>query len=447
MALVFGAATSDRCDIGSAAALDDMTTGTAWLWTRITTLTTPRCFFGKNAQLACNIANPSALNIRFIRATSGTNIIYTTSDNPLATNQWLFIAASWDFNASSGRAKIYTGTLTDLATERTYGTAQDGSGTLQSDAAAPFHWGNSGVAPTPALALPGSIARCGLANRVLTLEEIRQLQRGPRPVAGLLGAWELGFDGTGTQLDRGGGGFNGTVTGATLGDHVPLRRWRRGGSRVSYATATTYSVTLSGSLTPAGSVVRRTTKLLAGAATPSGALASLKVIIRAMSGALTPAGALVRQVTKRLTAGATPAGALLKATAKSFAGSVTPTGTLTSLKVIIRTMGGSLTPTGGIVRLATKALGGALTPAATLVRQARRAFAGALTPAGALRKTATRRLAGALTPVGALLTTVISVGSIVLMRLVAGRVVRPLVSAGARVVARFRGTPDVGPEA
>jgi hypothetical protein len=47
----------------------------------------------------------------------------------------------------------------------------------------------------------------------------------PRPIAGCVGFWHLGANGVGTQPDWSGNANAGTVTGATVSDHVPLGPW------------------------------------------------------------------------------------------------------------------------------------------------------------------------------------------------------------------------------
>ena len=59
-------------------------------------------------------------------------------------------------------------------------------------------------------------------NTDLALAEIQRQQFRPHPLASTLVFCMLGYAGTGTQPDWSGNGNNGTVTGATVADHVPL---------------------------------------------------------------------------------------------------------------------------------------------------------------------------------------------------------------------------------
>jgi len=59
-------------------------------------------------------------------------------------------------------------------------------------------------------------------DRALSLGEIRSLQFHPRVLSGCVLYSHYGFNGTGTQPDWSGKGNSGTVTGATVSNHVPL---------------------------------------------------------------------------------------------------------------------------------------------------------------------------------------------------------------------------------
>lgn len=96
---------------------------------------------------------------------------------------------------------------------------------------------------------------------------------------------------------------------------------------IVYVTGTNYDQSVSGSITPAGTLIKKALKSLAGAATPAGAL--VKRTFKLFSGAITPAGALSKLILKgAFTGGLTPAGALVKNILKSLGGVITPIGSL-----------------------------------------------------------------------------------------------------------------------
>lgn len=168
------------------------------------------------------------------------------------------------------------------------------------------------------------------------------------------------------------------------------------------AAARTVLASMSGSLTPAGALIKRTAlsasavlaaasaltrqaaHILAGALTPSGALASVRTFLQTVSGALTPSGALTRRTGKLLSGALTGAGALTRRAAKAFVGTLAPSGALTTIRAVLLSIGGALTPAGAVARQTAKTLSGALTPAGGLVKQIAQALSGALTSVGAL---------------------------------------------------------------
>jgi hypothetical protein len=183
---------------------------------------------------------------------------------------------------------------------------------------------------------------------------------------------------------------------------------------------TTFTQTLSGSITPAGALVKQTAKRvtgtitpagalvkavskpLAGSITPAGAITNLRLKLLALSGSITPAGALVKAVTKPLAGSITPAGALRKAVSKNLAGSITPSGTIANVRAKLLALSGSIAPAGALRLQTAKALSGALSPSGALSKATSKRVTGTITPAGAVAKSTAKALAGAITPAGGL---------------------------------------------
>jgi hypothetical protein len=182
------------------------------------------------------------------------------------------------------------------------------------------------------------------------------------------------------------------------------------------AAGTTYTISLDGSVTPTGSLVRQVGKALAGSVTATGSLlrqtqkalagsitaagALAKQLARTLAGSVTPTGALTRQIGKALASSTTAAGAIVKQVGKALGGSVTATGALA--KLLARTLAGSVAASGSLVRQVGKALDGSVTAAGGIVRQVGKACAGTITAAGALVKETRKTLAGSVTAAGAL---------------------------------------------
>lgn len=97
---------------------------------------------------------------------------------------------------------------------------------------------------------------------------------------------------------------------------------------------------------------------LGGTVTPTGTL--VKRVIRTLAGATTPTGAVTRQPGKRVAGSITPAAALVRSPQKTLGGVVAPTGAVA--KRIGRALGGGISPTGGLLKLLSRALGGHITP-------------------------------------------------------------------------------------
>jgi hypothetical protein len=158
-----------------------------------------------------------------------------------------------------------------------------------------------------------------------------------------------------TATKHGIGGANGTPT---------AERWE---DFSAVATATTYTQSVGGTLTPSGTLVRKPLIVKGGTLNTFGILAR-KII-------LAPKG-----------------------------GTLTPSGTLTAARVTLKVIGGTLGLSGALVTRLGRAVGGTLTPSGTVVRQVRRSLIALLTPVGTLSPThlAFKVLSGALGLVGTL---------------------------------------------
>src|ERR671930_1245363 len=232
MALTFGAATTDRVQIAAATSIDDRDPFTYALWLYPTTLTAQRRIFQKGVNgtggYQLMYVNSSSGDVLFQVRRGGLNgptqTNYITATGVLATNAWHFIAVSYS-SAASPTTHIYKGTLTAAAAEVSYVTNTDGSGTPVDAQGAnePLAIGNRGANITTAF--QGRIAWFGMWNVALSAGEIAQLQFNPHVISGDVVNMRLGFHETGTepsQPDWSGNANAGSVTGATVGDHVPL---------------------------------------------------------------------------------------------------------------------------------------------------------------------------------------------------------------------------------
>jgi hypothetical protein len=246
MALTFGAVNSDAVNIGTGASISNLNPLSYIEWVYPTSVATSagllfmqkgRAASGGTRRAFSFAAAGNFLRLTVDRATTDTD--YIASSLALTDNTWHCIAATFNSAASAGEVvNLYCGTLTAEMAETTYSTATDGSGAVGDDSGLAMKLGNDGAAASTS-AFKGRIAIAAIFNRVLTLGELQSWQFHPRVMSGCVGFWQLGYNGTSTQPDWSGNGNNGTVTGATLSDHVPLRgfRRRRSGLYVPYVAA------------------------------------------------------------------------------------------------------------------------------------------------------------------------------------------------------------------
>jgi hypothetical protein len=138
--------------------------------------------------------------------------------------QWTFVAGVMD--EATRAATLYAGSLTSpVAPVTSYEVQQTGTGSPSADAAYDLYVGS--LQRSTASGFKGTIARAGVHGRVLTLGQLRRIQRtawiervrdaGP---GCLLSADYL--TGDATQRDHSGREHHGTVTSAIVAPHLPL---------------------------------------------------------------------------------------------------------------------------------------------------------------------------------------------------------------------------------
>jgi hypothetical protein len=231
-ALTFGAATSDRVNVGTSATLENHTAASYLAWVYTTTDTNSRriyqkgLFAGNGARaLSIGAATPE-LSLQVNRATTILSAAANLSNfAAYALNSWVCFAGVHDTGGANGDQKLYCGNLlAPLAEPSAYSAQSVGSGAPASNAGSSAFIANTSNTNA---AFQGRIALVAVFNRVLSLAELRDLQYRPRPTRGCVGFWQLGRTGTSTQMDYSGNGNHGTVTGATFSHGPPIRPVRR----------------------------------------------------------------------------------------------------------------------------------------------------------------------------------------------------------------------------
>lgn len=228
MGLRLGAASSDVIDVGSGASIDDLdpfsililcyptsTTTDLGLWEKSPTNALKKVFLRKLTGVGLYVARATSASYRYPDTGTGHVVV---------ANQWQMFAATFN-SAASPNSVLYGSLASDPVKAYTTFTTQnaDGSGALTSDAADTARWGNWYIgAGSLTSAFQGILAIGAVVNRVLTLDEIRDWQFNPRWIPGTVDFHHFGANGTGVQQDLSGNKNDGTVTGATVADHVPL---------------------------------------------------------------------------------------------------------------------------------------------------------------------------------------------------------------------------------
>lgn len=147
-------------------------------------------------------------DIRFEVDYSPTDLFRTASAGAIALNAWSFVHTTWNGTVTSTNCKIYVNLV-----ESVYSSSQNGFISRVSDTTTDLKIGNIDNANTT---WDGFISHMHLYNRILQLNEARQLMRYPGTVRGGLIAY-LPLFGYSPEGDYSNTGNNGAVTGAVIG--------------------------------------------------------------------------------------------------------------------------------------------------------------------------------------------------------------------------------------
>lgn len=169
------------------------------------------------------------------------------------------------------------------------------------------------------------------------------------------------------------------------------------------SSPTVYEQDVDGGLTPAGSLVKRLSKILAGGLTPSGILG--KLASKILAGAVTPSGTVSKRTAKNLGGTVGSAGSLTgaKVAYKPLDGEVGPYGVL--YLAVGKVLAATIAPSGGLLKRLGKVLEGTVGSSGVLAITRFVSLEGILQPLGDLVKGMGKSLAGAVTPSGTLVKT------------------------------------------
>lgn len=216
-------------DHGSDASLDNLDPVTMMAWINVDALDASernllagKATAGNGNGLTFLIGRTSGDNKLLLERQAGT---WSTCDAPVAnfsawgTGKWIFVAGVIEIGVAP---RVLVGDLSSVPAEPSAYTTQDaGVAPVTSDAAQNWIVGNGrGIQAT--FRFGGDVATIHVVAANLTNAElVRQWMRfTPLPTSVLLAHY--GFNGTASQPDWSGNGNAGTVTSATVADHVPL---------------------------------------------------------------------------------------------------------------------------------------------------------------------------------------------------------------------------------
>ncbi len=166
------------------------------------------------------IGGGGALDVMRVVITGTSALDYRSEAGDITYAGWLFLAYVIDTSAADdNRVLFYKGDLSTPATLSTPSLTTEGSG-YDSTTSTLRVLNASGADDEP---MNGRMAKIAAWDSVLSAARIKGLQFAPHWNDGVPRFYyELGFNGTGSQADWSGNGNAGTVTNATIADHVPL---------------------------------------------------------------------------------------------------------------------------------------------------------------------------------------------------------------------------------
>lgn len=141
---------------------------------------------------------------------------------------------------------------------------------------------------------------------------------------------------------------------------------------------------LVGSIASAGSATKQELKKLIGSIGSSGAITTTRAILRTFAGSVTPGGTVSSKMNKLLTGTVASAGVSLKSTGKRLTGSVSSLGAVTKMRLAFITLVGAISPSGSMGRQISKTISGVVYPAGVVIKSISKTFTGLVQSVGGL---------------------------------------------------------------
>ena len=175
------------------------------------------------------------------------------------------------------------------------------------------------------------------------------------------------------------------------------------------AAAKAFTGTIS---TISGTLVKQARKVFTGLLVESGVLATAKVAVLALAGTITSSGTLVKRASKILVGVITSSGAIIQRASKMLSGAINSSGALLTTKAFVRQVSGTITSSGAIVRRTNKVLTAQILPSASITNFVRKfGLAGTVTSSGTVARVRVivRAFTGTLTSAATLTNRVFKV--------------------------------------
>ena len=164
------------------------------------------------------IMDDTSGNMQFFVNRAGGGGFKVSSSLGLTVGDWKCVAVSFD---ATNHTDIFIGDLSTSLAAPTLSTDVDGAGAMNTNNGL-FTIGNSEDNQATRF-FTGSIAVVKHFDKRLTLQQLIAEQWGNANLVDRNYYAELGYSGTSTQVDWSRNANNGTITGGTIADHVPLR--------------------------------------------------------------------------------------------------------------------------------------------------------------------------------------------------------------------------------
>lgn len=226
MALLFDASSED-VDHGAGPQIDGNSPFTVGIWLNPSTVSASNrqvggntCSLSTNARLMTSASSGTGVMRILVPVAGGSTLREATSvTSTISASAWQFVVFKHD-SGDTPMCRMYHGDLTTVVTEVSYSSNDNNSGTPRAAD------GNLIIGADPGNGIPfeGDIA-CVMVwpTTALTLAQIRQIQFLFYPqFSGCELFSHYGWNGTSGCVDWSGNGNNGTITGATVSDHVPI---------------------------------------------------------------------------------------------------------------------------------------------------------------------------------------------------------------------------------